>query len=257
MILSIDVGKGTEDILIFDENKQIENAIQLVLPSTAQILKDQLLDDDSELIFISGSLMAGEPWHKVVYDKCAANPNSVIMTETAARSLRYSLDQVRSKNVMVLSDSEFEMEYEQQKKKQEETDEFPMYSTRLSISRYSISDINFGRIEAVLKGSNIDLKRIRKVLLCVQDHGEPSDPNQSARDFRMTAIYSRLDENGRLENLMFRSADIPKDLPRLKSVANSAINFFSHLDADDIYVMDSSPAVILGVINDLHPQEIF
>lgn len=256
MILAIDVGKGTEDLLLFNEQKKVENTVQIVLPSTAQILKDQLLSDDSELIFISGSLMAGEPWHKVVYDKCATKPHSVIMTETAARSLRYNLDQVKSKHVKVLSDSDFEKEYEKYKREQEEIDEFPMYSTRLSISRYSISDINFDRIEAILEGSNINRNEIKKVLLCVQDHGEPADPNQSARDFRMSAIYNRLDQSGKLEDLMFRSEAIPKDLPRLSSVAQSALQYFTHLSAKDVYVMDSSPAVVLGVVDNLDSTEI-
>ncbi len=256
MILSIDVGKGTEDLLLFDENKQIENTIQIVLPSTAQILRDQLLDDDSDLIFISGSLMAGEPWHKVVYDKCAEKPNCVIMTEIAARSLRYNLEQVRSKNVRVLSNKEFEAEYEKYRKKQEEIDEFPMYSTRLTLSRYSISDINFDRIETILNTSEIKKNDITKILLCVQDHGEPGDPNQSARDFRMSAIYSRLDQSGRLEALMFRSDEIPQELPRLRSVAQDALKYFSHLTYNDIYVMDSSPAVVLGVVSDLYPADI-
>jgi len=126
-----------------------------------------------------------------------------------------------------------------------------MYSTRITLSHYSISDINFNRIEAILKGAEIDKDDITKVLLAVQDHGEPADANQSARDFRMSAIYGRLDHSGRLEDLMFRSEDIPEDLPRLGSVAESALNYFSHLNTDDIFVMDSSPAVILGVIDDL------
>jgi uncharacterized protein (DUF1786 family) len=256
MILAIDVGKGTEDILLLDESKPIENTIQIVLPSTAQILRDQLYNDDSDLIFISGSLMAGEPWHKVVYDKCAENPNSVIMTETAARSLRYNLDQVRAKKVKILSDSEFDKEYEKNKKKQDEIKEFPMYPNRFSISHYSISDINFDRIEAILAASDIDPNDISKVLLCVQDHGEPVDANQSARDYRMSAIYSRLDNNGRLEDLMFRSDEIPQELPRLNSVAESVLKYFSHLSTNDVYVMDSSPSVVLGVVGDLYPKDI-
>ena len=33
-ILAIDVGTGTQDILIYDDEKELENSIKLVLPST-------------------------------------------------------------------------------------------------------------------------------------------------------------------------------------------------------------------------------
>ena len=32
-ILAIDVGTGTQDIMIYDSEKELENAIKLVLPS--------------------------------------------------------------------------------------------------------------------------------------------------------------------------------------------------------------------------------
>ena len=46
-ILAIDVGKGTEDILLIKEQNiedlnNVSNTIQLVLPSTAQIMKNRL-----------------------------------------------------------------------------------------------------------------------------------------------------------------------------------------------------------------------
>ncbi|MFV2016322.1 MAG: DUF1786 family protein, partial [Candidatus Heimdallarchaeota archaeon] len=38
-------------------------------------------------------------------------------------------------------------------------------------------------------------------------------------------------------------------LPRHKAIAKSALAFFNHLTYDDIFVMDSSPAVILGAVD--------
>ena len=102
LILAIDIGKGTEDAMLYDPKKPMENAIQLVLPSTAQILAKSISKAKSDNICISGELMAGEPWHKEVYARCKRLPESVVMTKTAALSLRYNLDQVRNKGVKIV-----------------------------------------------------------------------------------------------------------------------------------------------------------
>jgi uncharacterized protein (DUF1786 family) len=225
LILAIDVGKGTEDVLLFEESEPIENSLQLVLPSTAQIFKKQLEKDVSERIVISGEIMAGEPWHKVVYAKTSKNPESVIMSSTAAKSLRYNLDQVRIKGVKIVRDDQI---------------------SEFTGSQYYLSDINWQRIDDIISSSGYNLTDIDTVLLCCQDHGEPTDPNQGVRDFRMKSVYQPLQKNGRLEDLLIRSNDIPKTLPRHQSISKSAINHFDYLDADNVFVMDSSPAVVLG-----------
>ena len=40
-ILAIDVGTGTQDILLFDSTQPIENALQLIMPSPTQIASTQ------------------------------------------------------------------------------------------------------------------------------------------------------------------------------------------------------------------------
>ena len=74
-ILTIDVGKGTEDILLIKEQDtydldDISSAMQLVVPSTAQLLKNRLTKIQSQKsILFSGYTMAGEPWNKIIYNK--------------------------------------------------------------------------------------------------------------------------------------------------------------------------------------------
>ena len=120
------MGKGTEDVMIFQQGTRIENSIQIVSPSTAQILAKKINQINKRPILIKGELMAGEPWHKEVYKLCAEAPESVIMTNSTARSLRYVLDQVRSKGVKIVED-----------------DEIDLYEG----SVLEISDINWKRIE--------------------------------------------------------------------------------------------------------------
>jgi len=223
MILSIDVGKGTEDVLIIDPNAEgpIENAIQLVIPSTAQLLTNRLQTASGDWFF-KGYIMGGEPWNRLVYEH--ADANRVVMTADAAMSLRYDPDQVTSHGIEIA--------------------ELPPESVTIFHTR----DINFNRIEAMLHGSDIAIEEIEYVLLACQDHGRPDDRKRSTRDFRMKTIYNQLDQRGRLEDLLLRSDHIPSYLPRHQAIASSVLDQFDHLNSDQVFVMDSSPAVIAGAV---------
>ncbi len=233
--MAIDVGKGTEDVLFYQEGIPVENSIQMIVPSTAQILAKQISNINERPVRIQGELMAGEPWHKAVYEISEADPDGVIMTETAARSLRYVLDQVRSKGVKIVKDQDIDK-----------------YTGPL----VSVADINWERIFQILQASEINVSDIKKVLLCCQDHGEPEDPKQSTRDFRMKTVYKNLEIRGRLEDLLLETDSIPNNLPRLKSIAFSALKAIPHLNDKDIFVMDSSPAVILGAVSYVNDFEL-
>ncbi len=37
-ILAIDIGGGTQDILLYEEGKPIENCVQMILPSPTQLV---------------------------------------------------------------------------------------------------------------------------------------------------------------------------------------------------------------------------
>lgn len=228
-ILAIDVGKGTEDILLWDGKSSFENAIQLVAPSRTQLIADKLqqLVHQKNTIYIAGELMAGEPWHKIVYEYLENPKNSVIMTETSAKSLRYNLDQVRARGVKIVADAEFE-------------------NDRITPD-ISTADIAWDRIKSLLHNSIIDHLQISTVLLCCQDHGDPQS-NTSTRDYRMRTVYKQLDIRGDLSDLLMNFEDLPQDMPRYQAICQSAWRAFPHLDKKNIWVMDSSPAVVLGAI---------
>lgn len=239
LILAIDVGKGTEDTLLWETDEQnFENAIQTVLPSRTNMLSkriQKLIDRDQKII-IDGAIMAGEPWHKHLYEYASNHPHRVIMTETAAMSLRYNLDQVRSRGITTITETE-------------------LVEKKL-IPNVTTSDIEWDRIQHILTRSNYSISDIEAVLISCQDHGNPSDPAQSTRDYRMKEIYSNLDKTGQLEDLLVSLPKISNDMPRHKSIATSAFNTFDHLSKDQIFVMDSSPAVVLGTLNPELDKEI-
>ena len=57
-ILAIDVGTGTQDILIYDDEKELENSIKLVLPSPHLYISQQIKEIENDIYF-DGEIMGG------------------------------------------------------------------------------------------------------------------------------------------------------------------------------------------------------
>ena len=237
-ILAIDVGKGTEDVMLIHEEQlsaeNYENAIQLVYPSTAQLLKRKLeVIDPQDVLFFSGPTMAGEPWNKIIYTRLKQFPNTVFMTKSAALSLRYNLNFLKSKGVMILEEREF----------------LHGLKSHNNSNHITTGDINWELLFSVFSDLSIDKSSISKILLCCQDHGRPDDVTQSVRDFRIKHTYKELSKRGKLEDLLKPLPQIPDYFPRHRAICLDALEHFNHLTQNDVLLMDSSPAVTLGAIN--------
>ena len=50
-ILAIDVGTGTQDIMIYDSEKELENAIKLVLPSPHLFIPQKIRETENDIYF--------------------------------------------------------------------------------------------------------------------------------------------------------------------------------------------------------------
>ena len=57
-ILAIDIGAGTQDILLFDSNKKIENCISLVLPTPSKWIAERIRAVEGDL-YIYGDTIGG------------------------------------------------------------------------------------------------------------------------------------------------------------------------------------------------------
>lgn len=63
-ILAIDVGTGTQDILIYNDEKELENSIKLVLPSPHLYISQQIKEIENDIYF-DGEIMGGGKLKKV------------------------------------------------------------------------------------------------------------------------------------------------------------------------------------------------
>ena len=100
-LLTIDVGAGTQDILLYDSNIEIANAVKMVLPSEPKLLasKVQMLTQQKKNIVVYGETMGGYPFSSALKKHIAAGLK-VKMTPTAARSIRDDFDIVKAMNIV-------------------------------------------------------------------------------------------------------------------------------------------------------------
>ncbi len=98
-ILAIDIGAGTQDILIFDSGKKIENCTSLVLPTPSKILAERLKRIEGDL-YIRGDTIGGGSLSRAIQNHLQKGYR-VVMEEPAAYSIRNDLDEVRSMGIEV------------------------------------------------------------------------------------------------------------------------------------------------------------
>ena len=79
------------------------------------------------------------------------------------------------------------------------------------------------------------------VAICAQDHGVPP-AGVSHLDYRHNMFQSRLKEKPYPHVLLYRNDEVPREMNRLSSIAQTACT----IPTEEIYVMDSGMAAILG-----------
>src|SRR5512143_4111851 len=106
-ILCVDVGTGTQDILLYDSDKEIENCLKLVMPSPTLRVAQQVREATRtrKALVLTGVMMGGGPCHWAVLDHVRAG-YKVYATSEAARTFDDELDKVASMGIRVVSDEE-------------------------------------------------------------------------------------------------------------------------------------------------------
>ena len=104
----------------------------------------------------------------------------------------------------------------------------------------NISDLEMERIGNTIEGMGVPFS-FDIVGICAQDHGMPPE-GMSHLDYRHNIFKANLDETPFPHAMLFRNDEVPETLNRLTSIAESA----EMLPTEEIYVMDSGMAAILG-----------
>jgi uncharacterized protein (DUF1786 family) len=231
-ILAIDVGTGTQDILLFDTNLQPENCFKLIMPSPTMMVANRVnkLAGSGAALFLSGVTIGGGPCHWAVRDYASAG-NRVYATPGAARTFDDDLSQVETMGIYVVN----------------EDDEARLTVRHDNLVRIKMHDFDFHIIEVAFANFGISLE-LDGVAVAVFDHGVPP-AGMSDRQFRFDYLDKVISETGSLSGFAYTPASVPPFMTRLQSVITSAA--MTGVPAPTpLLVMDTAPAAIYGALED-------
>jgi uncharacterized protein (DUF1786 family) len=223
----MDIGAGTLDVLLYDSKKKLENCVKMVLPSPAKVYAKRVSDETVARndLFIRGDTIGGGALSKALREHMEKGLK-VVMTGDAAYSIRNDPEKVEELGIKIQSD-----------------DEPP---ENFSGSEILLQEVSLDKFNEFLKEYDETLEDVDVVAIAVKDHGA-SPRGMSDRKFRMQQIHEALLEDSRIENLSYTEDDLPPIYLRMKSDLQAAKR---HLPQAKVLVMDTSPAALLGCLED-------
>ena len=225
-ILTVDVGTGTQDILLYNSGLDMENNFKLVVPSPTMMVRRQIKQatKHEKAILLSGVTMGGGPNAWAAEDHLRAGLR-IYATPDAARTFNDDLEAVEKMGIRVVSEDEAE-------------------ALPDSILRLSLQDLDFVAIAQAFQHFGISLENLEAVAVGVFDHGN-APPDVSDRKFRFDYLDERIRRLNRLSAFAYRAEDVPPSMTRLQCVVDSA----KGIDCP-LVVMDTAPAAVLGATLD-------
>ena len=223
-ILAVDVGTGTQDVLLFDTEKEPENALKMVMPSPTTLLARTIraATQAGEDLVLTGVMMGGGPCAWAARDHLDAGLR-VYATPDAARTFNDDLDEVEAMGVELVGEDEV---------------------AKLNAARrLSMLDFDFEALTRAFDAFGTDLDAVDVLAVAVFDHGA-APPGYSDRLFRFEYLAERIQTGGGLAAFAFVPDEIPESMTRLQAVASTAPS--SH----PLVVMDTAPAAVLGALED-------
>lgn len=213
-LLALDVGGGTQDLVIWEASQTIENAVKMVLPAPTQILARRLrrLTAQGQPVFLTGRLMGGGAINQAVRGHLARGL-PVYASPQAAFTFSDRLEQVQQWGVVL-------------------TETAPPEAVTLSLG-----DVDSEGWRTLLKSFEVPFPS--HFAVAVQDHGfHPQESNRRGR-FRYWEDF--LNRQGRLQDLAFREP--PRQFTRMLAVAEVL---------PGVLLMDTCAAGVRGAL--LDPQ---
>jgi uncharacterized protein (DUF1786 family) len=237
-ILAVDVGTGTQDILLFDSSREVENCLKLVMPSPTVLVAERIKQATArqQAIVLTGTIMGGGPsqWATEAHARAGLK---VYATPSAALSFNDELSEVEKFGVVIVSDDD---------------------AQRLQRDEGCVSivmrDFHLEQIERAFEAFGVVLN-VDAYAVAVFDHGN-SPPGYSDRRFRFDFIANTVKPHELADRATYRSlasfafmrAAIPPRLTRMIATANS-------IETDlPLLMMDTAPAAVLGALEDLRAR---
>jgi uncharacterized protein (DUF1786 family) len=216
-MIAIDVGAGTQDVLIYEAGRPYENLIKLVLPSQTQIVGRRIraVTEASAPLHLAGTVMGGGASSDAI-DAHLATGLPVTANPSAARTIHNDLARVEAKGIML-------------------TDGPPAGSAVVELA-----DVDPVGLAAGLENFGVELPSVAAV--AVQDHGYR--PGSGNNEVRFEYLQSLIADGGTLESMVFAAP--PDGMTRMAGVQESW---------PDAWLMDTGTAAVMGALGDPQVRE--
>ena len=234
-VLAADVGTGTQDILLFESGKTIENCFKIVMPSPTVIVAERIkrATERGLPILLTGVTMGGGPSHWAARDHALAG-HAVAVTPEAGRTFDDDLSLVEQMGFEIIDESEA-------KRRKENP----------GLVHIELQDFDARAITTTLRAFDVD-SSVDALAIAAFDHGA-APPGISDRRFRFDFIAQTVKRNPVPSAFAYLAQDTPADLTRLRSIAGSAARYLE-LSGSDLHVplllMDTGSAAVLGALED-------
>ena len=223
-ILALDIGTGTQDILLFDSTKTIENCIKMVMPAPTVIAARRIRKATRTRapLALTGVNMGGGPVTQATIKHLQAGL-PVYATVEAATTFDDDMEMVLAMGVSLLDVDEIELV--------------------TGATRVELRDLDLNMVRRALDSFETG-QEWDAVAVAVFDHGN-APPGYSDRKFRFDHLRRQLTE-GKAEVAAFcyLRDEVPDYMTRMLAVA-------ACLDPDvPLLLMDTAEAAVLGALED-------
>ncbi len=222
-ILAVDVGAGTQDILLFDSSSVVENRVKMIMPSpTALVAQRMALATKRKWpILMEGVTMGGGPCKGALSRHTAAGLEAYA-TEEAALTFHDDLEMVKSMGVTIVSPDEM--------------------LARHKFEVIEMKDLDLTAIKRALESFGAD-SHFDAVAVAVLDHGF-APKGTSNRLFRFQCLRRLMEEKNDLTAFAHLAAELPDHLTRMKAVVKTVGSNVP------VLLMDTGAAAALGALQD-------
>lgn len=222
-ILAVDVGTGTQDILLFDTSRLVENCVKMVMPSPTALVARRIAKATSEgrVVALAGSVMGGGP-NKRALVRHLEKGLEAYATEDAALTFHDDLDVVRQMGVTLVS-----------------PDALP---DGPDVEVIELRDVDINATKRALEALGVD-SYFDAVAIAVLDHGL-APRGVSNRAFRFELLQQLLSRGNALDAFVFLAEELPEVFTRMMAVVDSA-----GMD-EPLLVADTGVAAALGALRD-------
>lgn len=217
-VLVMDIGGGTQDILVYDPEDSMENAVKMVVPAPTVMAARRIarVTDAGAPLFLAGQVMGGGAVSRAIKRHMEAGLE-VYSLKDPALSIHDNLEKVQGMGVRIVDG----------------------HPGREAVE-VVLGDIDLETVALALGIFEVDLPG--EVALAIQDHG--FSPGFSNRLTRFRQWQNFLDTGGDMDQLLFMKP--PETLSRWMAAARSV---------PGACFMDTSAAALRGALVDEYARE--